>query len=127
MLEEQSKKQGRELTEEEKQSFAQFDKEAGKAAGKAGPLMGLGVFLIATAGTSIAGAVCLFRSKAAKFILVAAVLALVAEIMNGVIVRFGIGNALGFAGVVLAFFGARQIMAKGAADAAPPPAAAAPM
>jgi hypothetical protein len=90
--------------------------------------MGFGVFLLVTVGTSIAGAVCLFRRKAAKFIIVAAALALAAEVIASLIIGFGIGKILGLAGGVLAILGAREIMVKDAAPAAaPPPAAAAPM
>src|SRR4051794_36126545 len=76
MVAEESKKQGRELTEDQKQQFAQINEASGKMGGSAGALMGFGVFLFVTVGTSIAGAVCLFRRKAAKFIMIAAALAI---------------------------------------------------
>jgi hypothetical protein len=84
------------------------------------------VFLLVTVGTSIAGAVCLFRRKAPKFILVACVLALAAEVIGSVIIKFGAGNVLGLLGGILGIIGARSIGAANApAAAAPPPAAAA--
>ena len=70
------------------------------------------MFLLVTVGTSIAGAVCLFRSKGAKFIIVAAALAIGAEVIGTVIIGFGIGKILGLVGGVLGILGARQIMAK---------------
>lgn len=128
MVAEESKKQGRELTEEQKRSFEQLDAASAKLGASAGALMGFGVFLFVTVGTSIAGAVCLFRSKAAKFIIVSAALAIGAEVIGSVIIGFGIGKILGLVGGILAILGARQIMAKNAAPAAAAsPPAAAPM
>jgi hypothetical protein len=127
MVEEEQKKQGRELTEEQKKSFAQLDAASSKLGAPAGALMGFGVFLFVTVGTSIAGAVCLFRSKAAKFVIAASALAIAAEVIGSLIIGFGIGKILGLAGGVLGILGARQIMAKSAAPVAAPPPAAAPM
>lgn len=137
MVAEESKKQGRELTEEQKQQFAQINEASGKMGGSAGALMGFGVFLLVTVGTSIAGAVCLFRRKAAKFIIIAAALAISAEVLSAVIVAVVLGLPLGFGkvlfsvlpvvGAILAIVGARQIMAANAVAAEPPPPVAAPM
>lgn len=80
-------------------------------------LMGFGGFLLVTVVTSIAGAVCLFRGKAAKFIIVAALLAAGAEIGGIVLLRFGIMNIAGLVGAALALISARSIMAKAAAAA----------
>jgi len=135
MAEEQSRKEGRELTAEQKASFAQFNDASGKMKNVAGPLMGFGVFLFVTVGTSIAGAVCLFRRKAVKFIMVAAGLAIGAEALSMVIVGAVLGVPIGFGkvlfssfglvGGVLAILGARQIAAMSAEPAeAPPPVAA---
>jgi len=81
-------------------------------------LMGFGAFLLVTVVTSIAGAVCLFRGKAAKFIIAAALLAAGAEVGGIVLLRFGAANIAGLLGAVLALVSARSIMAK-AATAAP--------
>jgi hypothetical protein len=136
-LEEESRKQGRELTEEQKASFAQLNDASGKMKNVAGPLMGFGVFLFVTAGTSIAGAVCLFRRKAVKFIMVACGLAIAAEVLSGVIVGAVVGvpigfgkvitSSLGLLGGILGIVAARQIAAMSAAPAAAPPPVAAPM
>jgi hypothetical protein len=80
--------------------------------------MGFGAFLLVTVVTSIAGAVCLFRGKAAKFIIAAALLAAGAEVGGIVLLRFGAANIAGLLGAVLALVSARSIMAK-AATAAP--------
>src|ERR1051325_3526333 len=61
-------------------------------------LMGFGAFLVLTIATSIEGALCLFRGKAAKFIIVAALLAAGAEIGGILITRFGAANILGLVG-----------------------------
>ena len=81
-------------------------------------LMGFGAFLLVTVVTSIAGAVCLFRGKAAKFIIAAALLAAGAEVGGIVLLRFGAANIAGLLGAVLALVSARSIMAK-AAEASP--------
>jgi len=80
-------------------------------------LMAFGGFLVVTVVTSIAGAVCLFRGKGAKFIIVAALLAAGAEIGGIVLLRFGAANIAGLLGAVLALVSARSIMAKTAAAA----------
>jgi hypothetical protein len=134
MVEEQSKKQRRELTEKQKKSFAELNAASAKMGGSAGALAGFGVFLFVTVGTSIAGAVCLFRRKAPTFIMIAAGLAIAAEVLSGVIVGAvmgaGIGfgkiifSSLGLVGGILGLIAARQIAAANAAPAAPPPMAA---
>jgi len=135
MVAEESKKQGRELTEEQKQQFAQINEASGKMGGSAGALMGFGVFLFVTVGTSIAGAVCLFRRKAATFIMIAAALAIGAEVLSAVIVGVVVGVPIGFGkilfsalpvvGGILAIVAARQIAAANTvAEAAPPPVTA---
>jgi hypothetical protein len=90
-------------------------------------LMGFGAFLLVTVVTSIAGAVCLFRSKAAKFVIVASGLALAAEVIGSLIIGFGPGKILGLVGGILGILGARSIMAKNAPPEAMPPVAPAPM
>jgi len=128
------KQQGREMTAQDKEAMAQLDAAAGKASAGAGALMGFGVFLLVTVGTSIAGAVCLFRSKAAKFIIAASALAILAEVMSSVIFGMMLGagvgaaklafSAMGLLGGIFGFLGARQILAANAAPVAAPPVAA---
>jgi hypothetical protein len=137
MVAEESKRQGKELSEEQKQQFAQINEASGKMGGSAGALMGFGIFLLVTVGTSIAGAVCLFRRKAATFIIIAAAMAIGAEVLSAVIVAVVLGLPLGFGkillsalpvvGASLAIIAARQIAAANAMAAAPPPSVAAPM
>ena len=130
---ERSEKQGRELTEEQKESFAQLKQVSGE---KGGALLGLGAFLFVTVGTSIAGAVCLFRRKAATFILTAGALAVIAEAIGAVILKatlnvpIGFGKVLtssmGLLGGILAIVSALQLRAAASASA-DPPSAVAPM
>jgi hypothetical protein len=134
MAEEQSRKQGRELTDEQKASFAQLNDTSSKMKKAAGPLMGFGVFLLVTVGTSIAGAVSLFRRKAVKFVMVAAGLAIAAEVLSMVVVGAVLGLPIGFGkvlfssfglvGGILGILGARQIAAMSAEPAVAPPVAA---
>jgi hypothetical protein len=137
MVAEESAKQGRELTEEQKQQFAQINAASSKMSGSAGVLAGFGAFLFVTVGTSIAGAVCLFRRKAPKFILIASGIAIGAEILSAIIfaavlgVPLGFGkllvSAIGLLGGVFGIMGARQIMAASGPPAGGPPPVAAPM
>jgi hypothetical protein len=87
-----------------------------------------------TVGTSIAGAVCLFRRRAVKFIMIAAGLAIGAEVLSMVIVAAVLGvpigfgkvifSSLGLVGGVLGILAARQLAAAGAGPATAPPVAA---
>jgi hypothetical protein len=128
LAEENARKTGKEMTAEEKaqieQSRAAMDQFSAQAGPKAGMLLGLGAFLLITVGTSIAGAVQLFRRKGAMFIMVAAALVIVAEIIGAVAVRFGVMNVPGIVAAVLAFLGARSI---GKPVAAAPVGSPAPM
>jgi hypothetical protein len=127
MVAEQQRKNGQELTPEGKESFAKLDEATHKLGASGGALMGVGVFLFVTVGTSIAGAVCLFRRKAAKFIIVSAIIAIGAEVASSVVIGFGAGKVLGLLGGILALLGARSIMAASAAPPSQPPPVAAPM
>ena len=128
------KQQGREMTAEDQEAMAKLDAAAAKASAGAGALMGFGVFLLVTVGTSIAGAVCLFRSKAAKFIIAASALAILAEVGSSVIFGMMLGagvgaaklafSAMGLLGGIFGLLGARQILAENAAPIDAPPVAA---
>jgi hypothetical protein len=133
---EESKKQGHELSDEQKAQFAQMN-EARKnpAVGSAvRVMMAYGLFLLVTVGTSITGAVFLFKRKRVKVIVVMAALALVAELIGcvaagvmvggGVMITKLVVSAFGLIGGILALVAARQISAANAPEAAPPPLAA---
>jgi hypothetical protein len=125
------------MTAQDQEAVAKLDAAAGKASAGAGALMGFGVFLLVTVGTSIAGAVCLFRSKAAKFIIAASALAILAEVGSSVIFGMMLGagvgaaklalSAMGLLGGIFGLLGARQILAANAAPPVDAPAVAAPM
>src|SRR5690242_13644060 len=78
-LQEETNKPGQQLTAEQSAAMAKI-KQATDNAPSGNVLMGFGAFLVLTIVTSIAGAVCLFRGKAATFIIVAALMAAGAEI-----------------------------------------------
>lgn len=86
-----------------------------KAASAGGGLMIFGIVLLVSVGTSIAGAVQLFRSKGAKFVMVAGGIALAVEVVGVLIVGFGIMNLLGIAGGALAIVASRSMGAGAAA------------
>jgi len=111
-------------TAEAKEAMAKLDAASKQLGASGGAMMGFSAYLLVTVGTSIAGAVCLFRKKAAKFILVASVLAIGAEVIGSVIIGFGPGKILGLVGGILGLLAARGIMATNAGPAAMPPAAA---
>jgi hypothetical protein len=127
VAEEQRKKQGQELTEDEKKQFSQYsdararmsDSERAKMDTAARVAMIYGLFLLISVGTSIAAAVCLFRQNAVKFIVIASAFALAIEVIGCVAVAVIIGAAIGatkilfssfgIAGGILGILGARQI------------------
>jgi len=134
---EQSKREGRELTEAEKQRFAELSQARNQMGSTVVRMvMAYGMVLLVTVGTSITGAVFLFRRRGVKFIVVAAALSMAAEVLGCVVIGVVAGGTIGFGkvllsacgilGGLLALFGARQIAA-GAASSAPPPDAAAAM
>jgi len=138
IAEEQQKKQGT-LTEEQKQQFDELHRrnatmrpeERAKMETGARSAMLYGLVLLVTVGTSIAGAVCLFRRRAVKFIVVASALALVVEVASCVVVGVLLGKGLGASKLVFSAFGiiagilgllgARQIASANAAPADLPP------
>jgi hypothetical protein len=125
MAAEQSKKEGRAFDE---QQARESMRDAKQMLG-APPAVWLsyGLFLLVTVGTSIAGAVCLFRGRAAKFIIVAAALEIVGEAVGFGLSGFGFLRSLGIVSGIFGIIGARSIMAQNRAPADPPPAAAMPM
>ena len=97
-----------------RQAPAQFGTTGGK-------LMAFGVYLLVTVGTSIAGAVCLFRRRAATFVIVSAALVILAEVISIVLVKFGWRNIPGLLASVFALIGARSIIVMSRPiDSAPP-------
>ena len=139
MAEESQKRQGQQMTEEQKQQMEQFrdarenmkPEERAKMDAAARVAMAYGLLLLVTCGTSIAGAVCLFRRKAVKFIVVASALALLVEVGSCVVLGVFLGavvgatkvmiSALGIAGGILGLLGARQISMANAVPADVPP------
>lgn len=139
MAEKAEKQQGRDLTEEQKQQFAQIDDASKnpKVGAAARGIMAYGGFLVLTVGTSIACAVCLFRRRAPKFIAVTASLALLAEVGGcvaaavlvgpGVLVVKFLISACGIFGGAFGLLGARQIMLADAQPVDVPASLASPM
>lgn len=68
-----------------------------------------GIFLLLMLGLQIGGGVCLFMQKAAKYVMVVAVLGLAAEIIGPAVfgVNFGVMNIIGLVASVLAFLAAK--------------------
>src|SRR5262249_49092629 len=118
----QSKKTGEAFDEQK----ARDSMGAARAAIGAPPSVwvGYGAVLLVPVGASVAGAVCLFRSKAPKFCIIASALAIIAEVIGIAVFSFGIAKIFGIIGGGLGIFGARAIMARNAAPADLPPAAA---
>ena len=81
-------------------------------------LMAFGVFLLVSVGILIAGAVFLFQDKKPQFIMVAGIMAIVAEVIGILITTFGVTNIIGLVGGLLAIIAAKSM--SGAAT--PPPA-----
>lgn len=69
-----------------------------KAKSAGGGLMIFGIVLLVSVGTSIAGAVQLFRQKGAKFVMAAGGLAILVEVIGIVLTAFGITNLIGIIG-----------------------------
>jgi len=81
--------------------------QTGSAVG--GGLMIYGIFLLLSVGILIAGAVFLFKDSNAKFVMIAGIVAIAAEVIGIVIISFGIMNILGIVGGVLALIAAKSI------------------
>jgi hypothetical protein len=125
MAAEAQRKKGRDLTDEQKEEFAQLNEAQRqtetdpKAARVVRAMMGYGSFLLVTVGTSIAGAVCLFRRRAPKVIVATAAVLLLAEAIGCVAAGVLLGrtalvmkifsSSLGILGGIFALVGARQV------------------
>jgi hypothetical protein len=125
MAAEAQKKKGHELTDEQKQQFAQLNEaqrqteKDPKAAKVVHSIMAYGSFLLVTVGTSIAGAVCLFRRRAPKVIVAMAAVLLLAEVFGCVTAAILLGrtalvmklfsSSFGIIGGIFGLVGARQV------------------
>lgn len=110
------KKAGAKPEEIEKAQKA-LDEIKGQGDKSMGGFMGWGIFLFVLCGLQIAGAVVLFRSKAAKFALVVGALTIVGELGGtlGMGVPFGAMNIFGIVTGVLALLSAKGYMDGGGA------------
>jgi hypothetical protein len=86
-------------------------------------LMAFGLFLYAVLGLQIAGAVLLFLKKAKTFIVVVAVLSLLAEVVGGLLTVFGASNIIGLLAGIFALVAIRSYR-MAAPQIAPPSAGA---
>ena len=107
------------MTDEEKKKMEEQMKAAAKDAGEgAGSTFILGIFLFVVFGLQIGGAVTLFMSKAAGFVLVVGLLGIVAEVAGPVmypsVVSFGFMNIIGLVASVLAILASRGYAGKAA-------------
>jgi len=122
MAADQERRQGREPTPEKRRSAETLRRAPEQLGTTAGKLMAYGCLLAVTVGTSIAGAVCLFRQRSAPFVIASAVLLIIAEVIDGVLIKFGWGNAPGLLAAVFALIGARSIIVMSRpVDPTPPP------
>ena len=111
--------QNQNMTDEEKAKMDEGLEEFRNEVGSSGiGLMAFGVFLLVSVGILIAGAVFLFQDKKPQFIMVAGIIAIVAEVIGILITAFGVTNIIGLVGGLLAIIAAKSM--SGAAT--PPPA-----
>ena len=97
---------GAELTAEDAAAFADA---SGAVGATGGARMAFGVFLLISVGVLITGAVFLFKGTKATFIMVAAGVAIAAEVIGILVTAFGVTNLVGLVGGILAILAARQI------------------
>jgi hypothetical protein len=76
-------------------------------------LFAYGILLLVSVGILIAGAVFLFQGRNAKFIMVAAVMAILMEVVGMVLTELGVLKLLGIVGGVLALVAAKGIGSPG--------------
>jgi len=98
--------QGQELTAQQKADIQKVQDEVG---GTGIGFLAFGVFLLASVGILIAGAVFLFQDKKPQFIMVAGGMAILAEVIGILITQFGIFNILGLVGGALAIIAAKSM------------------
>lgn len=125
---EQAKKMAEEAQKKAEASNSAEDKAKAEAAAigllviEKGPMIAaFGIFLFILLGLQIAAAVTLFMQKAAKFVMVVAVLGLLAEIIGFTLFAplgsLGLFAALGMVASILAFLSAKGYAGGGAAAA----------
>lgn len=102
---------------------AGIDQMAGPAMMVGGGLVFFGVFLLVACGLMLAGAIFLLRGRRPKFVVAAAVVALVAEVSGILIASFGMTNLVGLLAGVLALLAAKQLLADDQAERPDPPSA----
>lgn len=98
--------QGQELTDQQRSEIAKVKDEVGNSGIG---FMAFGVFLLASVGILIAGAVFLFQDKKPQFIMVAGGMAILAEVIGILITNFGVTNTVGLVGGVLAIISAKSM------------------
>jgi hypothetical protein len=119
MLQQEMRKNSKgSLTAEQKEAMAKLDAATAQASSSASKYMAFGGFLLLTVVTSLVAAIQLFRGKGATFIMIAALLAGVAEIISILMTSFGVTNIAGLLGAALALIAARAINARNARSAA---------
>lgn len=92
------------ITAEDKAALAKVKDEIG---GSGIGLMAFGVFLLVSVGILIAGAVFLFQNKKAQFIMIAAGMAILGEVIGSLITGFGIMKILGLVAGIMAILAAK--------------------
>ncbi|GMT49153.1 MAG: hypothetical protein IEMM0008_0692 [bacterium] len=108
-MKESMKKKGKHMSAEAKKNM-----EKGLATIKnAGTgLLAFGVFLLVLFGMEIGAGVVLFMKKAKMFIMVVGGLEVIADIVGGIMVNFGIASILGLAAGILAIIAAQMMQPK---------------
>jgi len=94
------------MTEDERSEVERVKNEVG---GSAMGFMAFGIFLLVSVGILIAGAVFLFTNKKPQFIMVAGIMAIVAEVIGILITTVGVTNLVGLVGGVLAIVAAKSM------------------
>jgi hypothetical protein len=103
---------GQDLTEEQKKEIKKVSDEVGNAGMG---FMAFGVYLLASVGILIAGAVFLFQNKKPQFIMIAGGMAILAEVIGILITTFGVTNLVGLVGGILAILAAKGMGSSGPA------------
>jgi len=108
--------QSQDLTDEQRSELERARDEVG-ATGIG--FMAFGVFLLVSVGILIAGAVFLFQDVKPGFIMVAGLMAIIAEVIGALVTsNFGVTNIIGVVGGLLAIIAAKSM----SGAVAPPPA-----